>query len=96
VLHSRIESFRDPEAGQDGPRTFAPIASRAPEAPVAAEDLRGLAPPSPTEATTQPRAGASQPPPAWVVGYLLLCAGLTLVGVVVLYFEHRMLSGSPR
>ena len=34
--------------------------------------------------------------PAWVVGYLLVCGVLTLLGFVVLYLEHRMLgSASP-
>jgi hypothetical protein len=32
--------------------------------------------------------------PAWVIGYLLLCAALTLIGLVVLYFEHRMLGNA--
>jgi hypothetical protein len=33
-------------------------------------------------------------PPAWVVGYLLLCIALTVIGLIVLFFEHRMLSGA--
>jgi hypothetical protein len=32
--------------------------------------------------------------PQWVIGYLLLCAALTLIGLVVLYFEHRMLGNA--
>jgi len=30
-------------------------------------------------------------PPQWVVGYLVLCAVLTLVGLCVIFFEHRLL-----
>jgi hypothetical protein len=30
-------------------------------------------------------------PPSWVVDYLLLCAVLTVVGLVVLYLQHRLL-----
>jgi len=32
--------------------------------------------------------------PPWVIGYLVLCAALTLIGLVVLYFEHRMLGNA--
>jgi hypothetical protein len=43
-----------------------------------------------------PRASDARGIPAWVVAYLLLCAGLTLIGLVVLFFEPRMLGhGSP-
>lgn len=35
--------------------------------------------------------GSSRQPPDWVVGYLLLCAALTVIGLIVLVFEHRML-----
>jgi hypothetical protein len=41
------------------------------------------------------RETGTRKPPAWVVGYLLLCAALTTIGLIVLYFEHRMLGGSP-
>jgi hypothetical protein len=33
--------------------------------------------------------------PAWVWGYLVLCAALTVIGLVVLFFEHRLLGGAP-
>jgi len=39
-------------------------------------------------------AAASTAAPAWVIGYVLLCAALTLIGLVVLYFEHRMLGNA--
>jgi hypothetical protein len=37
---------------------------------------------------------ASTKPPGWVVIYLVACAVLTVIGLVVLYLEHRMLGAS--
>ncbi len=71
-----------PAAGSAPP----PTASE-PEPLTPAIPMRSEYPASPPSA--EPEAPLAPPPP-WVADYLLLCVVLTVIGLVVLFFEHRL------
>ena len=85
LMASHVESLVTQAPDIDGRQSFAPI-STFPPATVRARAAPLL------ERKTQ---GGTGRPPSWVVSYLLLCAALTLVGLIVLFFEHRMLGNAP-
>jgi hypothetical protein len=52
--------------------------------------------PGPALEPASPGGPSDQSAPSWVVGYLVLCAALTVIGLVVLFLERRLLgSASP-
>jgi len=79
LLRSRVEQPLEADGGSAPSSALAPISRFPPpsEHPTAASSR---SPPTP----------ATKPPP-WVYGYLALCAVLTLIGLVVLFFETKML-----
>ena len=87
ILTSHVEMPAADDARR--PTAFAPI-STFPAATVRSPE-RGE---GDDEVLRAPPADARAP--GWVVGYLLLCVALTLIGLAVLYFERRLLgSASP-
>jgi hypothetical protein len=85
ILTSRVELPAADDVRR--PTAFAPI-STFPAATVRSPD--GADPQATGAPTVETKA------PGWVVGYLLLCVALTVIGLAVLYFERRLLgSASP-
>jgi len=86
VAEPREETVTTAKAGAAPRSEFAPISTFVAEPPRPSRSTRPAAP-EPVAAAS-PMGGR---PPQWVVGYLVLCAVLTLVGLCVIFFEHRLL-----
>jgi len=86
VLSSRVENLTGTDTAAPAQSAFAPISTFESAASVAAAAQASQeAHDTGTESTNAP---------TWVVAYLVLCAALTLIGLVVLYFEHRLLGNA--
>jgi hypothetical protein len=82
LLRSRVEQPLEPDGGSAPSSALAPIS----RFPPPSEQLTPPRAPSPSAPATKP--------PSWVYGYLALCAALTLIGLIVLFFETQMLGST--
>jgi hypothetical protein len=94
LLTSHVESILPAAPGMEPPSAFAPISTFPPAIGRSPTPKATAALPSADLVGEQALVAPPRKAPAWVVGYLVLCAALTIVGLVVLYFEHRMLGNT--